>query len=353
VVLADTLVLRERLDVAALWGERRWPIGRHAAIETGVRIESHHRVPNAPPVTLAPKLAARVTIPWTPLTVTAALARSYQYSQALAPAGPSVGPDLYLTDVWLLAGDTIPALRSDVATVGLEMWLGGGWIAAANGYLRRATGVSVPEPGPGRLVDSLRPIFVEAQNLARGVELSVRRLTGRWTLSGSYTYGYSTLEARSRMFPVWYRFPSPADRRHSVDLTAMAELSGSLRLGAAFTAATGAPFSRFLLGASCDTVGCPAETAAFYIEFPNAIRAPGYASLDVLADWSRPVGEVRLGAFVQVRNVLNLTNAVTYTGSVPCGQATAPVLRDAGGGFCDRFDRGVPILPLVGLRVAF
>jgi hypothetical protein len=357
VVLPDTLVLARRLATVAAWVNRRVSVGRSAVVEAGLRAESHARVPNAAPLDLAPKLAIRVRAPGLPLTFTAAAQRSWQYSQALAPAGPSVGPDLYLTDVWLLAGDTIPALRADVATAGLEAWIGETWVAEANAYARHTTGMAVPEPGPGPLTDQ-RPIFVSAVNDAHGVELSLRRLAGRWTFSGSYSYGRSMLTARSALFPtIRYHYPSPADRRHVVDLTSMVRVGASLRLGAAFTWASGAPFSRFLLSPVPCASGDPCvttDTSAFYIESPNAARAPNYAALDLLVDWTRTVGSVRIGAFVQVRNVLNRANAVTYTGSVQqCTRGAGLSLVPIGGGVCDRFDRGVPLLPLGGVRVAF
>ena len=157
-VLPDTLVMRERLPVVSVWAERRWGLGRHAAIELGLRADLHRRVLNAPAASLAPKLALRVTPRGTRVTFTAALQRSWQYTQALAPAGPSVGPDLYVTDVWFLTGDTIPAVRSDIATLGAELWIGAGWTASLNLFARRATGVAEPEPEPGPL-NNQRPIL--------------------------------------------------------------------------------------------------------------------------------------------------------------------------------------------------
>jgi hypothetical protein len=361
IVLPDTLDLRERLSVFSMWGERRWGLGRHAAVEAGLRAEFHEPVRNAPAANLAPKLSARATIPGTHLTFTGALQRSWQYTQALAPAGPSIGPDLYVTDVWLLAGDTIPALRADIATVGAEAWLGTGWTAAVNLFARHTTGMAVPEPAFGAL-NNQRPIFVSAVNRAHGVELSARRLVGSWTASAAYTYGRSTLRAASGYpFGASYHYPSSADRRHAVDLTLMAHLGQAWRVGAAFSAASGAPYSRFLLGlAPCDTTTVPAscsptDTAALQIELPNAQRAPGYASLDLLLDWSHTLRSgLRLGAYLQVRNVLNRANAVTYTGSVErCVSPHPPTLVEARAGVCDQFSKGVPVLPLAGLRVSF
>jgi hypothetical protein len=354
VVLPDTLVLAKRLTTMAAWGERRLQIGRHTTVEAGLRVESHPTVPNAPLVGVSPKAALRVIPGGGAVELTAAVQRSWQYTQALAPAGPSVGPDLYLTDVWLLAGDTIPALRADVGSAGIEVRFGGAWVAAANAYVRHTTGMAVPEPGPGPLTDT-RPIFVTAVNDAQGIELSLRRLAGRLTFSGSYSFGRSMLTARSAMYPVWYHYPSPADRRHVVDLTGMWRIGGALRIGAAFGWASGAPYSRFWLSpVACGGGSCfVTDSTASYIESPNAVRTPSYAALDLLLDWTRTTGKVTVGAFVQVRNVLNRANAVTYAGSVYQCAPQPPALTAVAGGGCDRFDRGVPLLPLAGVRLVF
>jgi hypothetical protein len=54
---------------------------------------------------------------------------------------------------------------------------------------------------------------------------------------------------------------------------------------------------------------------------------------------------------VQVRNVLARDNASTYAGSGPVGRVERP-----GGSrivWEDRFERGLPRMPMVGLRVTF
>jgi len=260
--------------------------------------------------------------------------------------------------VWLLAGDTIPAVRSDVATLGAETWLGAQWTVSANLFLRREQGVAVPEPAPGSL-NAMRPIFVTAAARAHGVELSARRLVGRWTGSIGYSYGVSRLDAVSGQNGERYTYPSPADRRHVFDLTAMYRFGAGTRVGAAFTAASGAPYSRFLLGvAPCDSAGgggtCLGDTTALLIEGPNGERTPAYVSLDLLFDWSHRMRSWTIGAFLQVRNALNLANAVTYTGSLEqCTRPNPPTLVLVRDGVCDRFERGVPILPLAGIRVTF
>lgn len=132
-VLPDTLLIDDALVVPAVWAEKRWFASPSFAVETGLRVEIPPGVQNAPLVAASPRLTLRYTTPGGRATVSTGVARSWQYTQALAPAGPSVGPDLYLTDVWLLAGDTIPAIRSDIATLGGELSLGNAWVAGATG----------------------------------------------------------------------------------------------------------------------------------------------------------------------------------------------------------------------------
>jgi hypothetical protein len=332
--------------IPLVWGEHRWTAGSQFALETGLRVEFPHQTMNAPAAAFAPRVTGRYTAPGGHVTLSASAGRSYQYTQALAPAGPVVGPDLYFTDVWLLANDTTPAIRADIATVGGEVSFGSGWVGSATGYVRHSTGVATPDPSPGKLDNSrapTRPIFVSATNQAHGVELGIRRIAGRLTTSLSYALAKSTMQASG------WTFASPADRRHTIDATAMYRLGQAIRLGAAMTAGTGSPFTRFVLKDSVEINRQLADS----IENPMAGRTPLYASLDFLLDWEGRLGRAQVGAFLQVRNVLNRTNAVTYAGSVtPCAPAPPGTL-EGRPGVCDRFERGIPLLPLAGVRIAF
>lgn len=352
-VISDSLVLEERLAIPVLWGEVRAESGP-VRVVAGLRAEFLAGVRNASRA-VAPRLAVR----WTPdarTAVSAGYGRSWQYSQALAPAGPGVGPELHLTDVWLMAGDTIPAIRSDIVSAGVERWIGDAWLGAVNVYGRRATGIAEPWPVPGT-VAGRRPLFAAATNRAAGIELSARRLAGRWTGSVAYTLGVS------RMAAVDITYPAATDRRHVLDATAMVRLGPSVRVGGAFTAAAGSPYTRFTVDPIlCDSVfagGCgdvaQGDTVALAtqaIELAGAQRTRPYVSLNLLAEWTRDFGGWRLGAWVQVRNALNARNAVTYLGTfdhcVDPGPDDVVV-----GARCDRFDRGLPLLPLAGVSVAF
>ena len=148
--------------------------------------------------------------------------------------------------------------------------------------------------------------------------------------------------------------PDPCNR--VLHGTVLLRAAGGLRVGSAFTAASGAAFTRFVgahapcVGTSCaDTMATP-----YYLEAPSGARAPGYTTVDLLLDWTHAYRRWSLGAYLQLRNALNAPNAVVYAGSVDLCQTPAPpTLVQAQHGVCDRYMRSVPRLPLAGVRVSF
>jgi hypothetical protein len=325
------------LPLLALWGEGNWTAGERLGIRTGLRLETGSSVRNGGSVRVSPRASARLLLA-PEVALSAGLARVYQYTQAVAPGGLYVA-SLATTDVWLLAGSNVPALRSDIATLGTELWVGSGRTAALNGFVRRSTGVATPDPTPGRLHD--RPTFVVGEGRAAGAEFSVRQLTGPVTGGVSYTLSSAVTEAAGRSFT------SSSDRRHVLSATGMLRATPSLRTGAALTAATGVPFTRVVATPEeCGGIpGCDAGRLPWLGE-PNAARAPSYASLDLLLDWSGRAARLEYGAYLQLRNALGRENATIYTGDdVGCMPA------GCGGPMRSEFERGIPRIPVIGVRV--
>jgi len=286
------------------------------------------------------------------LSITGGWGRSFQYLQTLAPTGPRIGPDLHLSDVWLLAGDSVPAVRSDVVTAGAEYWIGRGWLGAITAYSRHSSGVTEPDPTPGSLMVP-RPPFVPATQQARGVDLSLRRLAGSGTFALSYSRLWTTTTAAG------FRYPAATERRQTLDATAMIRAARGLNIGGAVTAVSGAPFTRFflLIPQLCDSIvpGCLARgSVPSMVEGPNAARAPAHASVDLLTDWTLVHQGWELGVALQLHNVFNWRNSSTYVGSeLACTLPPGPDVRVPSPGVCDRFDHGLPLLPSLGVRVAF
>ncbi len=334
-----------RIWTAAAWAEGRFHAGDRVSIAPGLRVEAGTSVLNGSSVRLAPRFALRVALS-SSASLSAAAGRSWQTLQALALAGPSAHPAFHASQFWLWAGADAPAIRSDIATLGIEQWIGDGWIASVTGYARHATGVALPDPRPGPLAH--RPLFVPGENDAQGLELGLRRLGGRWTASAGYTLGVSDMSAAG------LTFPATTDRRHRIDATAALRIADGVRLGAAYVAMTGAPYTRVqsrIQPGDCSLFGFGCSPQAARVEQPNALRTPSYRSLDASLTLTRAFGGVELSAYVQMRNVLDRDNASTYSGSVLAGAtrdvATTRII------WRDRFESGLPRMPLLGARLSF
>ncbi|HEX8271027.1 MAG TPA: TonB-dependent receptor [Longimicrobiaceae bacterium] len=335
----DPLDRDHALAVGAAWASARWRPAPALAVSAGLRAEAGPRVAGGGPLRLAPRLSARVQA-GRGTTVSAAAGRAYQYVQAAVPAGAPVDESFRSDWLFVLAGGDVPAARADVATLGAERWLGAGWLASATGYLRRISGTVVPDPTPGTLRE--RPLFVAGTGTSHGAEASLRRLTGRWTGSAAYSWGASEMEARGRSFP------APWDQRHVLDLTGQLR-AGRWQLGAAFTAASGTPYTTTFQGkVTCERQGVCAWDREPWAGEPGARRLPGYRSLDLLAEWNRRYRAWTMSVFVQVHNATNHANPGRYNGF--------------GGEYCsgrcwdfatDEFTDGLPAFPVIGLRAAF
>lgn len=342
------VALDQELGILAAWAERRWRLTDHLELETGLRAETGSGIQDARRVRLAPRVSARRRLVDSATYVSAGWSRSWQYAQTVSPVGLSIGPRLHPSDLWILAGDSLPALRSDVVTLGGEGWLGDGWLVAVTGWFRTVAGFTVPPPTEGPVLDEA--IISVGTNRARGIELSLRRLAGPWTGSVSYTLSKSSVEAAERTFP------AATDRRHVLDASLIGQVLPRVRIGTALAWWSGAPYTRFFPATlDCDFAleSCRINDSA-RVEKPNAERTGDYASVDGLVEWTTNRETWDLTVYGQVRNLLGRRNAITYLGSrLEC--RSEPVDGECLGStrVVDEFDRGLPWLPTVGLRVSF
>jgi len=339
---ADSPPLRWDVNrtIGVLWGERAWKPHATVGVRAGLRAEAGEKTVNTGSLHLSPRLSIRYE-PVPEVAISGGYSRVHQYAQAIAPGGVHIA-SLSTAEVWVLADDrTVPTLRSDIFTAGMETWLGPGRIVSLNSFYRDATGLATADPRPGALLD--REIFVAGDNRAYGVEASVRQITGQLTGSVSYTLSKSETDAAG------LEFPALADRRHVLDATALFRVHPSMRAGAAFTAATGVPFTRTIATAEeCRQIAGCDQTRLPWLAAPNDERAPYFASLDLLFDWSARIRDVELGAYVQLRNALNRRNATVYT-----GEAGICPLSQCEGIPQSAYERGVPRLPVIGIRVRY
>jgi hypothetical protein len=326
----------QSMPTASFWGTWRLPAGRRFRIDPGVRVDVGPAPANGGAVRVMPRVQARFTLD-SQTALSAGIGRSIQYTQTVGRLERSLEGITFPTPLWLAADDSTPALYADIATVGVERWLGASWLAAANVYHRRSTGFLVRDPAPGPLIE--RGLVVDGVERASGLELSARKLAGRVTGSAAYTY------SGARTTVSGLSFPSSQDRRHSFDMTLLARLKPSVQLSAAYTYATGAPYTRLR------SMRAPAATDPYYgrvvpdslvAEQPNALRMPPYSSLDLAIEWAFGIGAARASTYFQVQNVLRHENFGPYFGEPPCTSCR------------DSFHRNRLLMhPAIGVRVRF
>lgn len=340
--------LLEVTDESALtrvgaWVEWRGRILPSLQVEGGLRLDAGSEVAGTG-VQAQPTAFARLELSPS-LSLSAGAGRYLQYAQSPASVGPRFERSLEAGRLWILAGRDREPLVANVVTLGAEAWLGPGWLLSMTGYARGSHGVILPDPTPGLIVQ--RSPLVTGRTEARGLDLVLRRLSGR--ITGSLAYSL----ARTRAHASGIDFPAPTDRTQVLDLTARVQLSEGVGLATAYTLATGAPFTRTL-------DRCVGETcrAAAFLDTPFGRRSPDYASLDLVLDWNHRFSGWSLGAFLQARNILGHDNAVTYEGTAERCRSGL----QASQGTCadgstlleeDTFTPGIPTIPLIGLRISF
>jgi hypothetical protein len=337
--------LAGRVTVGALWASWRWRPTSRLTLEPGARLELAPGVDGGA-FRPAPRLAARFTLDGQTL-LSAAVGRSVQYTQALPRVHVDEWTRFYPGTLWVIAGRDVPALTTDHATVGVERWLGRGWLGSVNAYARRGRGVRTTDPTPGEALG--RELFVSGLERASGVELSLRRLVGRTTGTLSYSYGVATLDALGR------RYASPQDRTHALDATISRRATDRLRLGAAFTAATGAPFTGVMYEVVLpDSAAGVRYSSRYLVGAPSAERRPPVFGADVVAEWRRPFARWELGAYAQLHAPLAPHASTTRTKqleaahcppSAPAGAQCTPLVER-------RYDT-LPVIPTLGLRFTF
>jgi hypothetical protein len=319
---------------ASLWGAwQLWPRSR-LRLQPGLRIDLGPAPANGGAVRLMPRLQARLALD-SQTAVSAGVGRSIQHTQSVARLERSYESITFPTPVWFAADDSTPALYSDIGTIGVERWLGPSWLGAANAYYRRSSGVIVRDPTPGRLVD--RSLVATGRERASGIELSVRKLAGTVTGSAAYTYANAQTTAND------LTFLSSQDRRHSFDATMLARLKPSFHVSAAYTYATGAPYTQLRSSYEASQefpAAWPPPADSLSAGWPNLLRMPSYSSLDIAMEWTFGIGAAQASAYLQIQNLLRHRNFGPYV---------EPYCSQCGDGFAAH----QRMRPTIGIRARF
>jgi len=136
----------------ALWVQYRWRPVEPVEVRAGLRLEGGESVPNAGPIEPAPRLRVRYSVSPN-ISISAAAGRHFQFTQSMAVRGGHPGSSMHPARGWRLAGGDVPALRTDLVTLGGEWWLDPQWLAGLTLYRRWGDGLLRPALAQGILQD--------------------------------------------------------------------------------------------------------------------------------------------------------------------------------------------------------
>jgi len=282
---------------------------------------------------VAPRFAAKAFLTnETALTLSGG--RYFQYVHSLR----NEEIPITLFEFWVGADSDIPVSSADHAVLGLERWFGEATSLTVEGYWKRMRDLvdGNPEEDPSVNGDEFRT----ASGTAYGLDLYLRKATGRLTGWVSYSLGKVTREAEGE------RFAPAQDRRHTLNVVANARgplgALWTVRFGYGsplpFTGIAGQWIHRFYDPGRNVFIGAFTEP---YRTARNALRYPAYSRLDVSAQWQFGWLGARWRPTVSLLNTYARTNVFVYF----YDYTRNPPLRR---GFTQ-----FPFVPTVGLEVEF
>jgi hypothetical protein len=230
--------------LAGTYAQAEWSRPRAWIVEAGARLDVWMPDPGEREVELAPRVAIKRFLPGGEAALKLAAGRYTQFLHSLKDEDVPIG-----LDVWVLAGERAPVVRSDQVQGGVEWFPASGWFASAEAYHRAFDGVVAfnPADDPNDPLDDI----LRGRGTSWGADLFVRKDGGRWGgwLSASW------LRAR-RAFPDMLAPPLPSgesaeisyapvfDRRIDLDLVLRVPLPWGWDGGFRWNVATGTPFTR-------------------------------------------------------------------------------------------------------------
>ena len=234
---------RETARRSGAYTQLRWAPNPRWLLEGGLRLD--HWRPNAsqPVTTLSPRIAAKRFLGNGDWAVRMAGGRYSQFLHSLRDERLPLSPD-----VWVIAGEHVPALVSDQFQAGVEGFFGNGgdWVASVEGYYRTYDGAVAQNWAEDPTDPSDDLLTGEAKSY--GIDAMVRRDSGQTTgwISLSLLKARQTfVDTDSGLYPApVIEFPPVFDRRVELDLALRREVNWGVEAGLRWNLGTGLPYTR-------------------------------------------------------------------------------------------------------------
>ncbi len=222
-----------------------WESGGGWLLESGLRLDQWRPEPGDVVTTLSPRFALKRFLRNRSAAIRLSAGRYTQFIHSLRDEEFPLG-----FDIWVLAGQQAPHVRSDQIQLGVESLYGedDAWFASLEGYYRTFDGVITlnAAENPGDPLDD----FVAGDGTAWGVDLFLRRELGETTgwIALSFLRTDRTFpETRIGTSPYpLVTYPPVFDRRLDIDLVLRRSLNwwGGVVAGIRANFGTGLPFTR-------------------------------------------------------------------------------------------------------------
>lgn len=335
------------------WGayaQTRWSRPEAWLLEAGMRFDGWRPDPGPWVAEVSPRIAVKRFFLAGDLAVKAAAGRYTQFLHSIRDEELPLG-----LDIWILAGDQAPHIRSDQLQLGLEGYRGTGWFWSVEGYLRTFDGVVALNSSDD--TNDPRDDYLAGDGLSYGLDFLVRKDTGELT-------GWAALSLlkAERTFPdplvpgqPAVTYPPIFDRRLDLDVVLQFPLPWSWDAGLRWNLGTGIPYTRavgsfayysprWLGSEALEWTGGEDEgqdSYAVLLGERNGARYPLYHRLDFNLRRTSFRSWGTLTPYISLVNAYNQTNPLFYFYEYD----SSPPVRTGVSMF--------PVLPTIGLEVSF
>ena len=331
---------------SSAYTQMAWTLGPRWLLEGGLRWDHWRPRDGRTTATLSPRVAVKRFLREGRWAVRMAGGRHTQFLHSLRDERLPVS-----LDVWVLAGEQVPAVISDQIQAGVEGYFASdrSWFATAEAYHRTYDGVVVQNwaDDPADPADDL----LSGEGRSYGVDVMVRKDAGktRGWVSASFLKTSRTFEDTDAGLvpaPV-IDFPPVFDRRLEIDVVVQRDLPWGVEGGLRLNVGTGLPYTRQLVKYPkyqqrlIDLRVDDASARAVLLGPRNGARLPAYHRLDISFRKTVRKGWGSLTPYLNVINVYNRDNVLWYQRHYRSGSLSKLE------------NHMLPILPTVGVEVSF
>ncbi len=272
--IRDINLPAENAYEGALYVNDEFIVNTNVTLNLGLRMSTYKHEDSDPAFGLEPRLSTRIQLN-TSSSVKLSYNRNFQYLSLISPSAVSMPGD-----VWKLSNNIIRPLQANQIALGYyRNFLNNSVETSVEAYYKRLDHLIEYEEGVALSMNpDLEKYLYDASGVNYGVELLLRKNTGRWQGWMGYTYSRSFREINDPEIEKQLttgRYPSSFDKPHDFTLVATYYVNRRVHITGNFSYSTGRPVTLPEQKATVDNV----QIVVFSKK--NQYRIPDYHRLDL------------------------------------------------------------------------